>query len=225
MQSLLSPTRRRLFTLLTCVLILKITISVLLTYHNYFPPNFEAVFLQGRKSYFYGAYSWAFYAHILSGPCALILGMIQLSERFRLRFTNWHRYLGRIQVVCVLLLVSPSGLWMARYAETGAVAGAGFATLAIATGLCVALGWRSAMQRRFSEHRLWMWRCYILLCSAVLIRVQGGLFTVMNIDAEWLYPQAAWTSWLAPLLLFELYQVSQRNQPQSLPNLTARRVG
>ena len=49
----------------------------------------------------------------------------------------------------------PSGLWMAFCAETGAIAGAGFAALAAATGMCVALGWRSAMNRRFAAHQRW----------------------------------------------------------------------
>ena len=69
-----------------------------------------------------------------------MLGMILVSKQFRLRFAKWHRVQGRIQVSCVLLLVAPSGLWMARYAEAGAIAGTGFAALAVVTGICVALG-------------------------------------------------------------------------------------
>jgi hypothetical protein len=37
-------------------------------------------------------------------------------------------------------MIVPSGIWMAMYAETGAVAGAGFGSLAVATGLCVYRG-------------------------------------------------------------------------------------
>ena len=137
------------------MLICKIVVGVLLSYRDYMPPNFESDFLQGRAHYFFGGYQWAFYTHITSRPCSLILGMILTSEQFRRRFPTWHRYLGRIQVACVLLLVTPSGLWMSFYAETGAVAGAGFAALAAATGMCVALGWRSAMNRRFAAHQRW----------------------------------------------------------------------
>ena len=45
-----------------------------------------------------------------------------------------------MQAGVVLLLLAPSGLWMAYYAQTGTVAGIGFALLAIATGTCVLLG-------------------------------------------------------------------------------------
>lgn len=199
-----TTTLQRILTLLVCVLICKIVVGVWLSYRDYMPPNFESDFLQGRAHYFFGGYQWAFYSHITSGPCSLILGMILISEQFRRRFPTWHRYLGRIQVACVLLLVTPSGLWMAFYAETGAIAGTGFAALAVATGTCVALGWRSAMKRRFAEHQRWMLRCFVLLCSAVVLRLIGGVTTVAGVEAAWVYPLAAWTCWLVPLMAYEL---------------------
>jgi hypothetical protein len=103
----------------------------------------------------------------------------------------------------VLLVLVPSGLWMAQYAATGAVAGAGLALLAIATATFAFLGWRAAIARQFDEHRRWMWRTYLLLCSAVVIRMIGGAAIVLEIDAEWIYPLSTWASWLVPLLVFE----------------------
>jgi hypothetical protein len=138
-----TSTLLRVLQLLTGLLIVKIVGGVLLSYRDYMPPDFAAEFLQGRKDYFWGGYSWAFYLHITAGPGSLLLGMILLSERFRTKFARWHRILGRIQVVNVLLLVVPSGLWMSWYAMTGAVAGAGFAALAVVTGMCAAFGWRA----------------------------------------------------------------------------------
>ena len=150
-------------------MICRVIVGVFLSYRDYMPPNFESDFLHGRQHYFFGSYQWAFYTHITSGPCSLMLGMILVSKQFRLRFAKWHRYLGRMQVACVLLLVTPSGLWMASYAETGAIAGTGFVALAVVTGMCVAFGLRSAVKRRFAEHQRWMLRCYLLLCSAVVL--------------------------------------------------------
>ena len=197
----------RLFKLLTGLLIVKVLMVVLLNFRDYLPPNFDADFLLGRDSYFWDGYHWAFYAHIASGPITLILGMILLSESFRRQWPRWHRVLGRIQVVLVLCVMAPSGLWMARYAASGPVAGLGFAILAVATGGTIALGWRAAVMRRFEVHRLWMQRCFVLLCSTVIVRVNGGVGALLGIDAEWFYAQTAWTSWLVPLLLFELWRL------------------
>lgn len=185
------------------VLILKVTLSVVIGYRHYLPPDFNSDFLLGRESYFYGPYSWAFYAHLVSGPMSLVAGTILVSDRFRRLAPRWHRRLGKLQVGNVLLLVAPSGLWMAWYAATGAMAGAGLASLAVATAMCAAAGWRAAVARRFDDHRRWMWRTYILLCSAVVIRLIGGTATVMHVEAEWVYPVSAWVSWLGPLVVFE----------------------
>src|SRR6185503_18109564 len=118
MQNFRFANLQRILLLLAVVLILKVTVSVVLGYRNYFPPNFDVDFLSGRQAYFSGAYQWAFYGHIVSGPVSLILGLTLVSETFHKRFPKWHRSMG-----VVLLLLAPSGLWMARYAQTGTVAG------------------------------------------------------------------------------------------------------
>ncbi|HEY2411512.1 MAG TPA: DUF2306 domain-containing protein [Pirellulaceae bacterium] len=196
-------TLNRLLTAAAVLLVAKVTLTVLFGYRDYLPPNFNADFLLGRESYFYGPYSWAFYIHLLSGPLSLILGTILISQAFRRRFPRWHRRLGRLQVANVLLLVAPSGLWMARYAMSGAIAGMGLAFLALATAFCCTAGWRSAVARQFGDHQLWMWRTYLLLCSAVIIRLFGGLATVFQFDPPWVYPTSVWASWLVPLAIFE----------------------
>jgi len=202
-----SFTTLRIAQLLACLLVCKTTIIVLLTFPDYFPPNFRSDFLLGRNEYFFGPYQWAFYTHIISGPFTLISGLVLLNGSVRRRFPAVHRNLGRVQIACILFLVAPSGLWMAWYAATGTVAAAGFATLAIVTTICGAKGWQAAIQRRFDQHRRWMLRCYMLLCSAVVVRVIGGLSDVLG--AEWTYPFAAWLSWLLPLFVLESLRLSQ----------------
>jgi uncharacterized membrane protein len=198
---LLTP--RRVLTVLAAVLVWKVTLNILIEYRNYVPPDFGSDFLHGRQAYFWGAYAWAFYAHLVAGPAALLLGTLLVNNRIRQAFPIWHRRLGRVQTVLVVLLLAPSGLWMARYAATGAVAAAGLGSLAVATALCAGLGWRAAVWGQFAEHRRWMWRTFLLLCSAVVLRLIGGLATVAEWDAAWLYPFATWASWLVPVLAFE----------------------
>jgi uncharacterized membrane protein len=191
-------------------LVLKVTISVISNYQNYLPPDFSSDFLRGRGPYFWGAYRWAFYTHILSGPVSLVLGLILVGEWSRTRFPRWHRRLGRIQVACVVLLVAPSGLWMACHAAAGPIAAVGLGTLAIATAVCASLGARAAVRRRFADHRRWMWRCYLLLCSAVVLRLIGGLATVVGAGFPWVDPLANWMSWLIPLTAFEAREWMRR---------------
>jgi len=206
-------------------LILKVTAAVMWNYHNYFPPNFNSDFLRGRQHYFGGSYQWAFYVHIIAGPPALVLGLVLLSERFRQRFPKWHRSLGRFQALNVLFLLAPSGLWMAFRAQSGPIAGVGFVVLAILTATTLVLGWRTAVKRQFADHRRWMWRCFLLLCSTVVLRLTAGLVTVTAIQATWIDPLSAWASWLVPLAAFELVGVVKRTTraaPQKFPGMSPR---
>ena len=206
----------QLLKLLSLIAIGKVLVGVLVNYRDYLPPNFEADFLLGRESYFWAGYHWAFYLHIFAGPVTLVLGTLLVSDRFRRRWPRWHRRLGRVQGLCVLLLVAPSGLGMAWHAASGPAAGIGFALLALATGITVALGWRAAVLRRIDVHRQWMWRCYLLLCSTVILRLNGGLGAILNINDEWFYAQTAWTSWLVPLAAYELIRLSRKHTKPSL---------
>ncbi len=204
MRPVQSPLALRILTFLAGVLIVKVTLVVVTNYRDYLPPNFASDFLRGREGHFWGPYRWAFWTHILAGPVTLILGLMLVSTSFRTRWPRWHRWLGRIQVGCVLVLVAPSGLWMAWYAAAGSLAGLGLASLAISTAICAIMGARFAMILRFADHRRWMWRCYLLLCSAVVLRMMGGLATVFGVTAGWFDPLAVWMSWIVPIAAFEV---------------------
>ena len=203
-------TWRTACALMAGLLVLKVVASVLLSYPDYFPPNFSSDFLLGRESHFFGSYQWAFNVHVVAGPLSLLLGLVLISSRFRQRLPQWHRRLGRVQAVAVLLLVTPSGFWMAFYAIGGPIAATGFAVLSVCTAFCMALGWRAAVQRRYRSHEHWMWRCYLLLCSAVIIRMIGGFAVTTGLQSVWIDPIAAWACWVMPLAGYELYRLRIR---------------
>lgn len=197
------------------LLILRVNVGIVAVYGDYLPPDFSATFLIGRETTFFGSYQWAFYTHIAVGPVVLVLGMLLLSRRFRLWRPRWHARLGRVQVLAILLLLSPSGFWMAFYAQGDLLLKAGFALLAVVTGVTAACGWRAALKRQFALHELWMQRSYLLLCSAVVTRILGGFFLVTGIEADWTYYLAAWASWLVPWAIFELLRRITRKPRKS----------
>jgi len=187
-----------------------VLVSILMEYPNYFPPNFDSLFLQGRESTFPGVYSWAFYIHIFSVPFVLLNGLILLNESIRRRFSAWHRWLGRVQVVVLLALVLPSSAVMACNAFGGWPAGSSFLTLSAATAACAIIGVAYARHHRFDHHRRWMLRCYVLICSAVTLRLISGAAGLIGVPSpEAAYIIAAWVSWLIPLAVFEITQHRQ----------------
>jgi uncharacterized membrane protein len=189
---------------LAVVLILRVLVAILANYPDYFPPNFDSLFLLGREATFGGAYRVAFYVHIFSAPVVLFNGLILLSESVR-RHGDWHRWLGRVQVILLLLLVLPSSVVMSRHAFGGWSAGLSFLLLSVATAGCAIVGVVHARRRRFTQHRRWMLRSYVLICSAVALRLISGAAGMVGVPSpERAYILAAWSSWLLPLAAFEI---------------------
>ncbi len=190
----------------TVILILKVLVGILVNYADYFPPNFEAEFLLGREDYFFGFYCLAFYVHIVVTPLALVSGLVLLSDGFRRSFPTKHRWIGRLHVTGLLTLLVPSSLWMSAYANGGGVASAGFALLSLGTAACAGMGWRRARERDFKKHRFWMSRCFVMLCSAVVLRLISGAAMAIGFESEWTYPITAWAAWIVPLCVLELIE-------------------
>lgn len=190
---------------LTAALILRVWVSIVANYVDYFPPNFDSLFLQGREATFVGSYFPAFYVHIFSAPFVLLAGLVLLSNRVRLRYGRLHRVLGRVHVGVLLFLVLPSSAVMSRHAFGGWPAGVSFLLLSAATALCAVVGVVQARNRQFASHRRWMLRTFALICSAVTLRVLSGTLSVLGVQSpETAYIAAAWISWLGPLAVLEV---------------------
>jgi uncharacterized membrane protein len=200
------------------VLILRVLATILANYPDYFPPNFDSLFLQGREATFSGAYRPAFYVHIFSGPVVLLNGLVLLSERVRRR-GGLHRVLGRVQVVVLLLLVLPSSVVMSRHAFGGWPAGLSFLLLSAATAGCALAGVVQARRRRYDRHRRWMLRSYVLICSAVALRLISGAAGLVGVPSpEVAYVVAAWVSWLFPLAAYEIAERLPARPPSRGPD-------
>lgn len=186
------------------VLLLKVLFSIVWEYRFYYPANFDSAFLGGRRYTFVGTYRAAFYVHIVSGPLAILAGafLIATSNFPRLRIS--HRYVGRLQGVLVIGVLAPSGLVMAVNAYAGPVAAWGFALLSLGTALACVQAIRYAVMMRMELHRRWAIRCFILLCSPLLLRLMSGAVIVLGVESDLTYRLNAWMSWLVPLAIYEL---------------------
>jgi uncharacterized membrane protein len=199
---------------LAVLLILRVLATILANYPDYFPPNFDSLFLQGREATFISAYRPAFYIHIFSGPVVLLGGLILMSEYVRRHHGGLHRFLGRVQVVVLLLFVLPSSFVMSRHAFGGWPAGLSFFLVSALTASCAIVGVVNARRRRYDRHRRWMLRCYVLICSAVALRLMSGAAGLVGApSAEEAYIVAAWSSWLVPLAAYEIVERSAKHRP------------
>ncbi len=189
------------------ILALKIVVEIVAEYRNYLPPDFEAAFLIGRESYFYGFYQVAFYLHIIAGPPSILLCLtLVLSGVCQRRFpcaVNLHRRTGKLLWPVVIFILTPSGLVLAPYAMAGLPSAIAFACLSLATLLTAVLAVRYARVHDSNSHRQWASRCAILLLSPLLLRLVGGLLSTIQLEAQFGYQLNDWLSWLVPLSLYE----------------------
>lgn len=191
---------------LAVVLFLRVLVEIVANYPDYFPPNFDSLFLQGREATFTGLYRPAFYFHIFAGPVVLVNGLALLTVPVR-RLGRLHRWLGRAQVGVLLGLVLPTSVVMARHAFGGWPAGLSFLTLSLAAAGCAVAGVVHARRGRYDRHRRWMARSYVLICSAVVLRLMSGAASVVGVSSpEAAYIVAAWASWLLPLAGYEVWE-------------------
>ncbi|MBA2114672.1 DUF2306 domain-containing protein [Bremerella alba] len=181
----------------------KVLFSIVAEYVNYFPLNFDAVFLLGREESFRGIYSPAFFVHIIASPIALLLAAYLMLSGKRKSHGTWHRRLGKAQLFLVLGLVAPSGLVMAFWAFTGPIAGVGFGLQAIATAATVVMAARYAMQRNFPVHQRWATHCFLLLVAPLLFRIVAGTLIVTESESFMAYQVNAWLSWIVPMATYE----------------------
>ncbi len=189
--------------------------TIVVAYHAYLPPDFTVGFLAGRQGYFYGLYALGFYAHIATAPPVLVIGILQSSRTLRRRATRWHERCGQAYCLMILWAMAPGGLIMAFWAYSGWPATAAFVTLSLLTWWFTYRGWKSIGQWDVAAHGRWMQRSFILVCSAIFLRVLSAEAGSWGWDRDTAYAAISWLCWLPPWLLYEaiLLLARRRSSP------------
>ncbi len=206
---------------LTTALLLWILWGILQNYSSYFPPDFNATFLLDREAYFHGIYRAAFFVHLVSSPIALVCGLFLVSSHSRRWLPKVHKLVGRVHLANVCFAVAPSGFVMSFYALGGFVSTAAFLSLSVLTCMTALLGFWHARQQRFEAHQRWMWRSWILLSSAIALRLMAMVAEPFGWDPIGVYRFTAWASWLLPLMILELSVWLRVNAQDTHPHAPA----
>jgi uncharacterized membrane protein len=144
-----------------------------------------------------------FQLHIACGGVSLVVGILQFSARLRRRFVQWHRRLGILYLVMVLISGS-AGFLLSFSAATGTTAAWGFRLLSVFWIVATCLAYFNIVRLNIARHREWMIRSYALTLAAVSLRIElpiglmatGGAFDVV-------YPVIAYACWIPNLVIAE----------------------
>jgi hypothetical protein len=184
--------------------VLAVGALILAPYPHYLPPDLTRGFLANKQDFFYDSgYFLGFFAHIVSSPVALLCGTLQMSRTLRIHLPSLHRRVGIVYVGLVLWLVAPGGAVMSLAAFGGWPSTLGFAAIASLTWGFTWIAWREARAGRYASHGRWMCRSYLLMCSAILLRLVRYLLEPLELETVFAYQISVWLSWLPPLIALE----------------------
>ncbi|MFO0746710.1 MAG: DUF2306 domain-containing protein [Myxococcota bacterium] len=124
--------------------------------------------------------------HVVGAILFSVLGAFQFVPRLRSRKSGWHRKVGRLLVVCGLV-VALSGLWMTQFYPNPVGDGDALYVLRMlfGTGMLVSMLMAIAAIRRrdFADHGAWMTRAYAIAMGAGT-QVLTGLPYILLVGKE-----------------------------------------
>jgi uncharacterized membrane protein len=142
--------------------------------------------------------------HVAGAATALLVGPLQFLPRLRARRRTLHRWLGRTYVTGCLI-GGVGGLVIAFGATAGPIATVGFGSLAVIWMITTGQAWRTALARRFDDHRAWMIRSFALTFGAVTLRLYLPILPLLGLSFLDSYRLTSYLAWIPNLIVAELY--------------------
>lgn len=118
--------------------------------------------------------------HFATGGIILLLGSIQLIEAIRVRYSAFHRWVGRIYVVsCLLAAIGGLIFIVAKGTIGGIVMDIGFSLYGVLMLIAGIATYRYAAARQIEKHRAWALRLYALAIGSWLYRMDYGFWLLL----------------------------------------------
>ena len=149
-------------------------------------------------------YMICFYLHIIFGGIALLIGWVQFIEKFRKKYMNIHRWIGKIYILSVLISGVP-GFYIAFHASAGLSPKLGFGLGAILWVVLAILGYTSIRKGNITLHRKYMMYNYAGTFGAVTLRLWLPLLITIFGEFALAYQVVAWLSFVPNLIIVYLY--------------------
>lgn len=179
-------------------LMLKITLE-------YIPMRSDASFLMIKQTEVTNRpeYLYFFYTHVYSSIFVLLNGFLAiLRKNFGLK--NFHKNTGKVYIFLILLFAAPSGIYMGIFANGGILSKISFVILGCLWWFSTFKAYQLARQKKFKEHKQWMWRSFALTLSAVTLRMWKVIIVYLfHPNPMDVYQIIAWLGWIPNILLIE----------------------
>jgi uncharacterized membrane protein len=142
----------------------------------------------------------SFYIHIVLGGLALLIGWTQFIPKWRVAKLSWHRRIGKLYVIAVLLSAF-AGIYIAFYATGGFIASLGFISLGIFWFYTTLRAFLLIKNGRIDRHQRMMIYSYAACFAAVTLRIWLPLLTLLFHDFVKAYLIVAWMCWVPNMMV------------------------
>ncbi|WP_288448055.1 DUF2306 domain-containing protein [uncultured Chryseobacterium sp.] len=186
-------------------LMLKITLE-------YIPFNPEVSFLMIKQTEVSDRpeYLSFFYTHVYTSIFVLLSGFWAILRKdFGIK--NFHRTMGKVYIFLILICAAPSGIYMGIFANGGILSKISFVILGFLWWFSTLKAYQLARQRRFKEHKQWMWRSFAFTLSAITLRMWKVIIVYLfHPNPMEVYQIIAWLGWIPNILIIE-YLITKKH--------------
>lgn len=129
-----------------------------------------------------------------------MIGWLQFSKKLRQRKINWHRNIGKLYVLSVLIS-GTFGLYIALHATGGMIAKIGFFSLDIIWLYTTIMGFLTVKKGDIDQHKRMMIFSYAACFGAVTLRIWLPILTGLMGGFIPAYQVVAWLAWMPNILV------------------------
>ncbi|HCM34981.1 MAG TPA: hypothetical protein DF603_12635 [Chryseobacterium sp.] len=173
-------------------------------------PNVSFLMIKQTEVQHRPEYLGFFYTHVYTSIFVLLSGFFAIIRKdFGLK--NLHRNMGKMYIFLVLIFSAPSGIYMGFFANGGIFSKVSFVILGFLWWFSTYKAYQLARQKRFTEHKQWMWRSFALTLSAITLRMWKVIIVYLfHPNPMDVYQIIAWLGWIPNLLLIE-YLITKKH--------------
>ncbi|SDQ41368.1 Predicted membrane protein [Chryseobacterium soldanellicola] len=155
-------------------------------------------------------YLYFFYTHVYTSIFVLLFGFLSiLRKNFGVK--NFHQNAGKIYIFLILTFSAPSGIYMGIFANGGILSKISFVILGCLWWFSTFKAYQLARQKKFKEHKQWMWRSFALTISAITLRMWKVIIVYLfHPNPMDVYQIIAWMGWVPNIILIE-YLIAKKH--------------
>lgn len=149
---------------------------------------------------------WTIGLHGLSAFILILFSSILIFGKIENSWPEIHKKIGKTTIFLSIIILIPTGYILSFLNTSGEKASVLFTILTTLCLITLVNGWRKIRSGDQMSHHIWMKRYYILLTSAIWLRINMFIAFVFFTPNQDIYFYCALLSWVPQLIVYEFWE-------------------